>query len=81
MSENKLTLLFNFKGTLFWKYGNPSKMEWVTALDQMLGDLDKMLGNWNNKCSEKLEQKFGGNFLQLLTGGISREKKCIPDIP
>ena len=34
----------------------------------MLGDLDKMLGNWQNKCSEKLEQKFGGNFPQLLEG-------------
>ena len=43
--------------------------------------LDKMIGNWKNKCLEKLEQKFGGKFPQLFTGGISREKKCIPDIP
>jgi hypothetical protein len=36
----------------------------------MLGDLDKMLGNWQNKCLENLEEKFGGNFPQLFTGGI-----------
>jgi hypothetical protein len=38
----------------------------------MSGDLDKMLGNWQNKCLEKLEQKFGGNFLQLFIEGTSR---------
>ena len=47
----------------------------------MFGDLDKMLGNWKNKCLEKLEQKFGVKFPQLFTGGISRERKMIPDIP
>jgi hypothetical protein len=46
----------------------------------MFGELYKMLGNWKNKSSENLEQKFGGNFLQLFTGEIPR-KKCIPDIP
>jgi hypothetical protein len=45
----------------------------------MLGDLDKMLGNWKNKSSENLEQKFGGNFPKLFTWEISRQKK-IPDI-
>ena len=35
----------------------------------MFEDLDKILGNWKNKCSEKLEQKFGG------------KKTYIPDIP
>jgi hypothetical protein len=46
----------------------------------MLGDLDKMLGNWKNKSLENLEQQLGGNFPQLFTGEISR-KKYIPDIP
>ena len=46
----------------------------------MLGDLDKMLGNWKNKCSEKLVEKFGKIFPQLYKWGISR-KKYIPDIP
>ena len=45
----------------------------------MLGDLDKMLGNWKNKSLEKLDQKFGGNFPKLFRRGISR-KKYIPDI-
>ena len=31
----------------------------------MLGDLDKMLGNWKNKSLENLEPKFGGNLPQL----------------
>ena len=31
----------------------------------MLGDLDKMLGNWKNKCSENLGQHFVRNFPQL----------------
>ena len=26
-------------------------------VSQMFGDLDKMLGNWKNKCSEKLEEE------------------------
>ena len=46
----------------------------------MFGDLDKMIGNWQKECSEKIEQKFDGNFPQLFTGGDSR-KKYIPDIP
>jgi hypothetical protein len=33
-----------------------------------------MLGNWENKSSENLEQKFGGNFPQLFTGRILRKK-------
>ena len=37
-----------------------------SSIDQKLGDLDKMLGNWKNKCSEKLAQKHKsfsqGNF-------------------
>ena len=45
----------------------------------MLGYLEKMLGMIRKKRLEKLAQKFGGNFPQLSTGGISR-KKYIPDI-
>ena len=62
---------------LFW-----SKQNWASngvsavfcsgILDQMLGDLDKMIGNWKNKSSENLEPKFGGNLPQLSTEGISR---------
>ena len=44
----------------------------LEILDQMLGDLDKMLGIWKNKRSENLEQKSGRNLPQLSTGGISR---------
>ena len=50
----------------------------LEILDQMLGDLDKMLGIWKNKSSENLEQKFGGNLPQLSTGVISR-LKIVPD--
>jgi hypothetical protein len=39
-----------------------------------------MLGNWKNKCSEKLDKNVGGKFPQLLTGGILRRRKIIPDM-
>ena len=39
----------------------------------MLGDLDKIIGHWKNKCSEKFEKTYGGDFPQLFTGGTSRK--------
>ena len=43
-------------------------------LDPMLGDSDKMLGNWQIKSSQNLEPKSGGKFPQLSTDGTSRLK-------
>ena len=45
----------------------------------MFGDLDKMLGNRQNKCSEKSEQKLGGNFSTACHKG-NFKKIYIPDI-